>query len=78
MDGWTIKETWQFAVQNSKDIDVVLDIRRNFEGDWEIKNVANFEKVDAHKVKFVIPLKPHEQQKFSYELTTRYGTNAQK
>ena len=28
--GWAIKETWQFELQNSKDIDAVLDIRRNF------------------------------------------------
>ena len=78
VDGWTIKETWQFDVQNSKDIDVVLDIRRNFEGDWGIKTAAQFEKVDARKVKFVCPLGRREKQKFSYELTTRYGTNISK
>ena len=73
--GWTIKETWQFEVQNSKDIDVVLDIRRNFEGDWDIKTEKKYEKVDATKVKFVLPLKPREKQKFSYDVTTRYGVN---
>ena len=73
--GWTVKEQWQFEVQNSKDIDVVLDIRRNFTGDWELKSEAQFENVDKSKVKFVQPLKGHEKQKFSYELTTRYGTN---
>ncbi|MEI6083395.1 MAG: DUF4139 domain-containing protein [Verrucomicrobiota bacterium] len=76
--GWTIKETWQFEVQNSKDIDVVLDIRRNFEGDWDIKTEKKYEKVDATKVKFVLPLKSREKQKFSYELMSRYGTNVQK
>ena len=75
VDGWTIKETWQFAVQNSKAIDIVLDIRRNFEGDWELKSDATYEKVDKTKVKFVRPLKNYEHQKFGYELTTRYGTN---
>ena len=78
VDGWTIKETWQFAVQNSKAIDIVLDIRRNFEGDWELKSEAAYEKVDQTKVKFVRPLKSHERQRFSYELTTRYGINATK
>ena len=73
--GWTIKEQWQFEVQNSKDIDVVLDIRRNFAGDWELKSEAKYDNVDKTKVKFVLPLKSHEQQKFSYELTTRFGTN---
>jgi len=76
--GWTVKETWQFAVQNSKDIDVVLDIRRTFAGDWELKTDTQHENVDAHKVKFVLPLKSREQQQFSYELTTRYGIIIQK
>ena len=76
--GWTIKETWQIEVQNSKDIDVMLDIRRNFQGDWELKADAPHENVDAHKVKFILPLKPREKQRFTYELTTRLGTNATK
>ena len=73
--GWTTKETWEIEVQNSRDMDVVLDIRRNFAGDWDMKTESKFEKVDANKVKFVLPLKSREKQKFSYELTTRYGTN---
>ena len=73
--GWTVKEQWQFEVQNSKDIDVVLDIRRNFAGDWELKSDAKYENVDKSKVKFVFPLKPREQKTFTYELTTRFGTN---
>jgi len=76
--GWTVKEVWQVELQNSKDIPVVLDIRRNFAGDWELKSAAQYESVDKTKVKFVLPLKPHEHQKFSYELTTRYGTNVTK
>ena len=76
--GWTIKESWEFEVQNSKDIDVVLDIRRSFSGDWSLATQAAYEKVDAGKVKFVLPLKPREKRKFSYEVTTRYGTNATK
>jgi hypothetical protein len=74
--GWTTKETWEFEIQNSKDIDVVLDIRRNFGGDWTLATEAGYEKVDAHKVKFVRPLKPREKQTFAYEVTTRQGTNA--
>ncbi|MCL5098243.1 MAG: DUF4139 domain-containing protein [Candidatus Omnitrophica bacterium] len=73
--GWMIKETWQIEVQNSRDIDVVVDIRRNFSGDWSIATEAKYEKVDANKIKFVLPLKPHEKTAFSYELTTRYGLN---
>ena len=76
--GWTTKETWEIEVQNSKDIDVVLDIRRNFTGDWSLATATNYEKVDATKVKFVLPLQPREKRKFRYELTTRHGTNAAK
>ena len=74
--GWTIKETWQVEVQNSKDIEVVLDVRRNFAGDWSLKTDASYEKVDANKVKFVLPLKTREKRQFTYEVTTNLGSNA--
>ena len=74
--GWTTKETWEFEVQNSKDIPVVLDIRRNFAGDWTLTTEAKYDKVDAQKVKFILPLAARGKQKFTYELTTRHGTNA--
>jgi hypothetical protein len=78
VSGWTTKETWQFEVRNSKDIDITLDVRRNFTGDWSIDTQAPNEKVDANKVKFVIPLKSREQRTFTYDLTTRQGVNVSK
>ena len=54
---------------------LVMDIRRNFSGDWSLATEAAHEKVDANKVKFIVPLKPREKQTFSYELTTRNGVN---
>ena len=74
--GWTTKETWEVEVQNSKDIDIVLDVRRNFAGDWSLTTDASYEKVDANKVKLLLPLKPRAKQTFSYEVTIRHGTNA--
>jgi hypothetical protein len=76
--GWTVTQLWQFEVQNSKEIDAVLDIRRNFSGDWSLSTATAYEKVDANKIKFVLPLKARQKQTFRYELTTRYGTNATK
>ena len=73
--GWTVKETWQVEVQNSKDIDVALDVRRNLAGDWTLKTGAAYEKVDANKVKFLLPLKAREKRQFSYDLTTHFGSN---
>ena len=74
--GWTTKETWDIEVQNSKDIPVVLDIRRSFEGDWTLATDATYERVDAQKVKFVRALQPREHRKFGYTLTIRHGLNA--
>jgi len=76
--GWATKETWEIEIQNSKEIDVLLDIRRNFSGDWSLVTDAKYEKVDATKVKFLLPLKSREKLKLTYELTTRHGSNAQK
>jgi hypothetical protein len=76
IDGWTTKETWEFEIQNSKEIPVTLDIRRSFGGDWNLKSETPHEKVDATKVKFVLPLQPRQQRKISYEVVTRHGTNA--
>ncbi len=73
--GWTVKETWQIEVQNSREIDVVLDVRRNFAGDWTLRTEAAYEKVDANKVKFVLPLRAQQRRQFSYDLTTNFGSN---
>jgi hypothetical protein len=73
--GWTTRETWEIEVQNSKDIPVVLDVRRNFAGDWSLTTPARYENVDATKVKFVLTLAPRAKQKFTYQLVTRHGTN---
>jgi hypothetical protein len=76
--GWNEKQTWQFEVQNSKDIPVVLDIRRNFSGDFALTTNAKYENVDARKVKFIVPLKPREKQTFSYDVVIKHGTNRTK
>ena len=74
--GWTTKETWEIELQNSRDIDIMLDVRRNFSGDWSLEIQTPYEKLDANKVKFLRPLKPRELQKITYTLTTRHGTSA--
>ena len=54
---------------------MVLDIRRNFAGDWTLTTAQNYAKVDANKIKFVLPLAPRAQQTITYELVIRHGTN---
>jgi len=75
VDGWTIKETWELEVQNSKEIAVTLDYRKNLQGDWTLTSAQSYEKVDAAKVKFVLPLKPLEKKKITFDLVTRHGTS---
>jgi hypothetical protein len=76
VSGWTTKETWEIELQNSKSIDALIDIRRNFAGDWSVTTDQPYEALDAKKIKFLIPLKAGERKTFTYTLTTRHGTSA--
>ncbi|MDB6035007.1 MAG: hypothetical protein JWM16_5345 [Verrucomicrobiales bacterium] len=76
--GWSITESWQIEVQNSKDIEALVDIRRSFSGDWTIQTSSKYERVDANKVKFLLPLKAREKETFTYQMTTRFGSNITK
>jgi len=78
VNGSTTRATWEIELQNSKDIPVVVDIRRNFPGDWSLTTAAKYEAVDKAKVKFLVPLQPREKKTITYELTTRTGTNARR
>ena len=73
--GWTVRETWQVEAQNSKEIPITLDVRRNFSGDWKMESTASHENVDAAKVKFVLALKPREKQTWNYVVTVNFGAN---
>jgi hypothetical protein len=78
VNGSTTRATWEIELQNSKDIPVVVDIRRNFPGDWSLTTAAKYEAVDKAKVKFLVPLQPREKKTITYELTTRTGTNVRR
>jgi len=74
--GWTTTEVWRVEALNSREIEVTVDLRRNFSGDWTLKTDASNEKMDANKVKFLLSLKPREKQAITYEVVTRHGLNA--
>ena len=74
--GWAVTESWQIETQNSKDVEVTLDVRRNFHGDWRLSTESAYEKVDANQIKFLFKLKPREKRVLTYELVTREGLNA--
>jgi hypothetical protein len=73
INGWIIRERWQLDVQNSKEIPVTLDVRRNFTGSWSLETKEEFEKVDADTIKFVRTLSAGDKKTMLYEVTTRYG-----
>jgi hypothetical protein len=75
IEGFNIKETWEVEVQNSKEIPVTVDYRKSFQGDWTLTSQQAHEKMDATKVKFVLPLKPFEKKSFTLEVVTKHGTN---
>jgi hypothetical protein len=66
----------EFRALSHADAGDVLDVRRDFAGDWALKTDASYEKVDANKVKFVLPLKAREKRHFSYDLATNFESNA--
>jgi hypothetical protein len=76
--GWTIRETWKIELQNSRDIPVKVDLRRNFDGDWSLDTEHAHEKVDATKVKFIETLHPRQKKELTYAVTTRHGTSVRR
>src|SRR4051794_39739252 len=54
--GWTTRESWEVELQNSKSIAAMIDVRRTFAGDSSIASDGPYEKLDANKIKFVVPL----------------------
>ncbi len=73
--GWTLTESWKIETQNSKEIPVTVDLRRNFSGDWTVDSQGPYEKMDAGKIKFTHSLQPREKKIVNYEVTTRFGIN---
>lgn len=53
----------------------MLDVRRNFAGDWSWPTNAGYEKLDANKLKFVLPLQAREKRLFSYDINMNLGSN---
>jgi len=78
VSGWDEVRTYKIEVKNTRDIDVKVEIKRNFNTTyWKLSRSGdfdNFEKVDADTVKFTLLLKPRSTRKFDYVLRTYHGT----
>ncbi len=75
--GWDEIRTFKVEVRNTRDIDVKVEIKRNFSTQyWDIKNSGDFgafEKVDLSTVKFTLDLQPRSAKTFEYVVRTYHG-----
>ncbi|MFH0795120.1 MAG: DUF4139 domain-containing protein [bacterium] len=75
--GWDIIEDWRLEIRNSKNKDVPLEITRHFNGDWEIKTDAKYERKDKDTLKFKTTIPALGTQNLDYTITTHFGTRSQ-
>jgi len=77
VSGWDEIHTYQIEVRNTRDINVKVEIKRNFNTQyWDIDNngdFGSFEKVDLDTIKFTLDLQPRSTKKFGYILRTYHG-----
>jgi len=77
VSGWDEIHTFKIEVRNTRDINVRVEIKRNFNTQyWDIDNggdFGSFEKVDLDTVKFTLDLQPRSTKKFEYVLRTYHG-----
>ncbi|MCP4612901.1 MAG: DUF4139 domain-containing protein [Planctomycetes bacterium] len=77
VSGWDEIHTFEIEVKNTRDIDVKVEMKRNFNTTvWKLTrsgDFGEFEKVDMDTVKFTLELKPRSVKKFEYVLRTYHG-----
>jgi hypothetical protein len=75
--GWDEIHTYKIEVKNTRDINVKVELKRNFDTQyWDISNSGDFgafEKVDLDTVKFTLELQPRVTKQFEYVLRTYHG-----
>ncbi len=78
VSGWDEIRTFEIEVKNTRDIDVKVEIKRNFNtSNWKLNRSGDFgqyEKIDMDTVKFTLEFKPRSVKKFEYTLRTYHGT----
>ena len=77
VSGWDEIRTFKIEVKNTRDIDVKVEIKRNFTTQyWKLTNTGDFgdfEKVDLDTVKYTRVLEPRSTKTFQYVLRTYHG-----
>ena len=74
ISGWDEIRKFKIEVRNTREIDVKVEIQRNFKTQyWTLQTSEDFEKIDLDTVKFTLELEPRSAKKFEYILTTYHG-----
>ena len=77
ISGWDEVRKFKVEVRNTRDLDVKVEIKRNFNTDyWKLEKGTHFkyyEKVDKNTVKFTLLLEPRTKEQFNYVLRTYHG-----
>ncbi|MHC4658916.1 MAG: DUF4139 domain-containing protein [Planctomycetota bacterium] len=78
VSGWDEVRKFKIEVKNTRDLDVKVEIQRNFRTQyWKLKKsggFGDFEEVDLDTVKFTLVLKPRSKKEFEYVVRTYHGT----
>jgi len=81
ISGWDELHKFKIEVRNTRDLDVKVEIQRNFDTQyWKLKKSGHFgafEQVDLDTVKFTLLLEPRSKQEFEYVLRTYHGARAE-
>jgi hypothetical protein len=81
ISGWDEIRKFKIEVRNTRDIEVKVEIQRNFPTQyWKLEqsgDFGKFDKVDLDTVKFTLVLEPRSAKKFEYVLTTYHGVRAE-
>jgi hypothetical protein len=67
------RDTYEIALRNQKDSDVVVEVKERLQGTWKIVSAEpNYEKLDASTVLFRAPVKAHDTAKVTYTVEWKY------
>ena len=81
VSGWDDVYTCKIEVKNTRDVEVEVEIRRNFDSQyWRLQkdgDVDGYEKVDLDTVKFLVKLPPRTARTFEYTVTLYRGVRAE-
>ena len=77
VSGWDEIRTFAVEVRNTRDIEVKVEIKRNFNtGYWDLTesgDYGNYEPEDQNTVKFTLIMEPRSTRRFQYVLRTYHG-----